>query len=79
MKNNNNIEEKKEDRNPILSIFTLPVIIGVIAGGLSGYIYYIKVGCLSGTCPLTSNPVMSIIWGSVIGYLAGDMFKKKKK
>ena len=40
-----------------------------IIGGSLGYLYYKKIGCASGTCPITSNPYASIIYGSIIGLL----------
>jgi hypothetical protein len=36
-------------------------------GALAGFLYYYFVGCTSGTCAITSNPYMSIIWGGLIG------------
>ncbi len=62
-----------------LKVFTLKSIIGIVVGMLGGYIYYIKVGCNSGSCPITSNPYMSILWGAIMGYLIGDMFNGKEK
>lgn len=53
-------------------------IIGALLGGVGGYAYYYFVGCTSGTCPITSNPYISIVWGAVMGYLLLDMFKKKE-
>jgi len=61
-----------KDMFPVLSI------VGIIIGAIGGYLYYAKVGCVSGTCPLTSNPLISTFWGALIGYLLGDMFRKKK-
>jgi drug/metabolite transporter (DMT)-like permease len=52
-------------------------IIGLALGGVAGYLYYYFVGCASGTCAITSNPFMSIIWGALMGYLIFDMFRKK--
>lgn len=52
-------------------------IVGTIVGFIGGYLYYRFVGCQSGTCPITSNPYMSIIWGGVMGYLLFSMFEKK--
>ena len=37
-----------------------------IGGGL-GYLYYKKVGCPSGTCPLTANPYISTSYGALMG------------
>lgn len=53
-------------------------IIGLFIGGVLGFVYYLKVGCSSGTCPITSNPFITILWGALTGYLIGDLFKKKK-
>lgn len=38
-------------------------------GVLGGYLYYYYVGCVSGTCPITSNPYRMMIYGAVMGYL----------
>lgn len=50
-----------------------------LAGALAGYLYYYFVGCITGTCPISSNPVISTIYGSVIGLLLSFVFKKTKK
>ena len=55
-----------------------PKIIGITLGGLAGFLYYYFVGCSSGNCPITSNPYISIDYGSLLGYLLSDIFKKKK-
>jgi len=52
--------------------------IAVLVGGIGGFSYYYFIGCASGTCPITSNPYISIIYGAVLGYLFSDIFKKKK-
>ncbi len=54
-------------------------IAGVTVGALGGYLYYYYVGCLSGTCPITSNPYRMMIYGALIGYLLFDMFSPKKR
>ena len=53
-------------------------IIGILVGGIGGFSYYYFIGCASGTCPITSNPYISVIYGAVLGYLFSDIFKKKK-
>jgi phage shock protein E len=41
------------------------------AGGAAGFAYYYYVGCVSGTCPITSNPYISTGYGMMIGALLG--------
>lgn len=53
-------------------------IIGAVLGAAGGYAYYYFIGCNSGSCPITSNPAMSIIWGAIMGYLLLSMFEKKE-
>lgn len=52
-------------------------IAGITMGALGGYLYYYYVGCVSGTCPITSNPYRMMIYGAIIGYLLLDMFSQK--
>jgi len=51
-------------------------IAGSSIGALGGFLYYYFVGCNSGTCPITSNPYISIAYGALMGYLISDLFKK---
>jgi len=50
----------------------LRIVIGVVAGGVLGFAFYKLVGCSSGTCPLTSNPFTSTLYGSVVGALVAS-------
>jgi hypothetical protein len=52
-----------------MSFITLKLIIGIIAGGAIGFAYYKFISCSSGTCPITSNPYASIIYGMIVGGL----------
>ncbi|NLC50308.1 MAG: hypothetical protein GX762_08090 [Bacteroidales bacterium] len=54
-------------------------IVGPIVGALGGYLYNIKVGCLSGTCPITSDPTNSTLYGALLGFLLFSMFSKNPK
>ena len=47
----------------------LKIAIGIVAGGVVGFMYYRFVGCASGTCPLTSNPYLSVLYGALVGLL----------
>jgi hypothetical protein len=52
-----------------MGFITLKFVAGLIVGGGVGYAYYRFVGCSSGSCPITSNPYSSIIYGMVLGGL----------
>ncbi len=51
----------------------LPAALLTLAGAAAGYLYYRFVGCATGACPLTSNPVISTLYGAAIGYLIGGV------
>ena len=53
------------------------VVAGIVFGMLAGFLYWNYVGCVSGTCAITSNPVNSTFYGALIGGLLGSIFKKK--
>ncbi len=42
-------------------------LLGLLVGAAGGYAYYYFIGCNSGTCPITSNPLSSVMYGSLIG------------
>jgi uncharacterized membrane protein YeaQ/YmgE (transglycosylase-associated protein family) len=44
-------------------------ILTFIIGAVVGFLYYKFIGCRSGSCPITSNPWTSTIFGALIGYL----------
>ncbi len=75
----NSTKTDKSLKQKLFSFFPPLTIAGILVGAIGGYIYYAQVGCASGTCAITSNPYMSILWGGMIGYLLGDMFRKKIK
>jgi hypothetical protein len=54
-------------------------IIGATLGAVGGYVYWMQIGCTSGTCAITSKPLNSSIYGALLGALALGMFKKDKR
>lgn len=56
----------------------LLTIIGVIFGSIVGYLYYKYIGCISGTCAITSKPLNSTLYGALMGGLVGNLFQTKK-
>ncbi|MBN2366480.1 MAG: hypothetical protein JXL67_09945 [Calditrichaeota bacterium] len=58
----------------------IKLILFSLAGALLGYGYYYFIGCRTGSCPLTSNPLISTLYGSVLGFVMGfdtKIFQKK--
>ncbi|HTL80409.1 MAG TPA: DUF6132 family protein [Bacteroidia bacterium] len=54
------------------------ILAGMILGAIGGYFYYHFVGCASGTCPITSKPLNSTLYGMVMGGLIFNLFRKEK-
>ena len=40
-----------------------------LGGVLAGLGYYYAVGCASGACPITSNPIRAMIYAGIMGWL----------
>jgi hypothetical protein len=38
---------------------TMKMVLFVLGGAVAGYLYYRLVGCRTGTCPITSSPIIS--------------------
>ena len=53
--------------------------IGIVVGAIAGYLYYFYVGCISGTCAITSKPLNSSLYGALMGGLVFNMFVKSPK
>jgi LytS/YehU family sensor histidine kinase len=43
--------------------------LGILVGGVAGFLYYHFVGCSSGSCFITSHSYSTIIFGGLSGYL----------
>ncbi|MBL7854838.1 MAG: hypothetical protein JNL17_10590 [Cyclobacteriaceae bacterium] len=52
---------------------------GLATGLAAGWAYWYYVGCYSGTCPITSSPFNSTLYGGVLGWLAGGMIRSSEK
>lgn len=49
-------------------------LLSMATGAALGYLFYKKVGCPNGSCPITSSPYRSTLYGGVMGLLlAGIM------
>ena len=54
------------------------MLLGIVIGGIAGYMYYYYVGCASGTCAITSRPLNSTAYGAMMGRLFVNLFQKEK-
>jgi len=48
-----------------------------VGGALVGLGYYYAVGCSTGSCPITSNPIITMIYMGVVGLLLSGLFEKR--
>lgn len=66
----------KQIRERLSRIYYRRLIVGIVFGAVGGYLYYHYVGCVSGTCAITSDPVNSTLYGMLIG--ATFMYKENR-
>jgi hypothetical protein len=51
-------------------------LLGIVFGGMGGFLYYYFVGCANGQCIISSNPLVSVPYGALLGYLISGIIKK---
>lgn len=49
-------------------------VLFTLGGAAVGYLYYYFVGCASGACPISANPIHSMVYVGVIGLLLSGVF-----
>ncbi|MFW5830696.1 MAG: hypothetical protein ACOCVA_00505 [Prolixibacteraceae bacterium] len=59
-------------------------ILFALAGAAGGFLYWKFIGCNSGSCAIKSVWYWTTLWGTAVGYLAGDfisdlMLKRNRK
>jgi hypothetical protein len=54
-------------------------LVGIALGALGGYLYYAYIGCSSGSCPITSRPLNSTLYGALLGGLFVNSFSPSQK
>lgn len=52
---------------------------GVILGGFLGWLYYAKVGCVTGHCAIWANPWIATGYGGLLGFIVAGIIPLKKK
>lgn len=54
--------------------------LAALTGAAGGYLYWQQIGCSSGSCAITSDPVNSTLYGAMMGVLIiNAMVPQKKK
>ena len=53
----------------------LRIILGALIGAGLGFGWHKLVGCPTGGCPLTANPVIASFYGAVVGILIAASFR----
>jgi hypothetical protein len=44
-------------------------VLFAVGGAIVGLVYQRVIGCRTGTCPMTSNPYISAIYGALMGFM----------
>jgi len=52
---------------------------GALFGAIAGFLYYKYVGCINGTCLITSNPYRSTLYGAFVAAILFGVFKREEK
>ena len=55
------------------------LIAGILVGSIAGLLYWKFVGCESGSCPVSSSPYISTLYGAILGGLLFSIFRIEKK
>ncbi len=50
---------------------------GALLGAVAGYAYWYYIGCMSGSCAITSSPINSSLYGAVMGGLFVSIFQNE--
>ncbi|MFN8417174.1 MAG: DUF6132 family protein [Cytophagaceae bacterium] len=61
----------------ILLKYTFSLLGGVL-GAIGGYLYYLHYSCTNGSCMISSSPIISTLYGSMMGILLFNSFTENK-
>lgn len=54
-------------------------VIGIVLGMIGGYLYWLFIGCSTGSCPITSSFWSSSLYGGLMGAFFFNLFQKEEK
>jgi hypothetical protein len=54
------------------------LLIGILIGGVGGFLYWQQIGCVNGTCMITSKWTNSTAYGALMGGLLFSIFTNQK-
>jgi len=52
---------------------------GVLFGAIAGFLYFKYVGCINGTCLITSTPYRSTLYGAFVAAILFGVFAREEK
>ena len=55
----------------------LRTVLFILGGALAGLGYYYLVGCRTGSCPISANPFITMLYTALIGWLLAGVFRKE--
>lgn len=58
-------------KRDLKKVQAMKLLLFVVGGAVTGFLYYRLIGCRSGACPITSSPIISTLYGAMIGLLLG--------
>lgn len=62
-----------------LSMRVVLLTVGILIGSVAGLLYWKFIGCESGSCPISSSPYISTLYGAILGGLLFSIFRIEKK
>ena len=62
-----------------LSMRVVLLTVGILIGSFAGLLYWKFIGCESGSCPISSSPYISTLYGAILGGLLFSIFRIEKK